>query len=370
MSDPLKPIVGTLKQEVIETVIALVLLTWIAWWCLKIMGPFLPLVIWGAIIAVAIYPLFQKLRDRFGGRGKLTLGLLLAVFLVVLIAPLWSFTDSTLATVSSIRGQLDAGTLHIPPPRESVADWPAVGDKVYLAWSSASANLSEFMAEHQQQIRDIAERGLKVLAGVGIGALQFLVSVIIALFLMHYAEPIEELMRRLAVRLADSHGPDLLKLSVATVRSVAVGVLGIAAIQAVLAGIGMAVVGVPATGIWTLLVLFVAIAQLPPWLVLIPIIIYVFSAESTMVATLFAIWSMAVSFADMVLKPMFLGRGVDAPMPVILIGAIGGMLAAGIVGLFIGAILLAFGYKLFVAWLSLGETPVTPESPSADGGYT
>ena len=140
------------------------------------------------------------------------------------------------------------------------------------------------------------------------------------------------------------------------------GVIGVAAIQAVLGGLGMFAMDVPGWGLWTVLILVFAIAQLPPLIVLGPVIVYVFSVADTTPAVIFMIYSLIVSASDGFLKPLFLGRGMDTPMLVILLGAIGGMLAAGIIGLFIGAIILALGYELFMAWLNDGVVePVADE---------
>jgi predicted PurR-regulated permease PerM len=156
----------------------------------------------------------------------------------------------------------------------------------------------------------------------------------------------------------------LLSLSEKTVRSVAVGVIGIAFIQAVLAGIGMLIAGVPAAGLLAIITLVLGIAQLPPLLVLIPVTIYLFSGDSIGIAIFFLAWSIMVAASDLVLKPLLLGRGVDAPMMVILLGAIGGMLVFGIVGLFIGAVVLAVAYKLLQAWIEMDdvETATGPET--------
>ena len=155
-------------------------------------------------------------------------------------------------------------------------------------------------------------------------------------------------------------------LSTATIRSVAVGVIGIAFIQALLGGLGMMFAGVPAAGLLAIVILVLAIAQLPPILVLLPVIFYVFSVESTTVAVIFMVWSILVSMSDAVLKPIFLGRGVDAPMLVILLGAIGGMITSGIVGLFIGAVILALGYNLYRVWLKWDD-PAVEDAGGADG---
>jgi predicted PurR-regulated permease PerM len=136
------------------------------------------------------------------------------------------------------------------------------------------------------------------------------------------------------------------------------GVLGIAIIQAVAAAVGLAVMGVPAAGLWAFAVLVVAIVQLPPWLVLAPIVVWVFSVAEPVPATIFAVYMLIVSLADMVLKPMLLGRGVETPMLVILVGAIGGAMTLGIIGLFLGAVILAVSYELLVAWMAPDEDAV------------
>jgi predicted PurR-regulated permease PerM len=179
---------------------------------------------------------------------------------------------------------------------------------------------------------------------------------LIAAAFLASAEAATASLRRIATRLAgEPRGDSLLTLTTATIRSVAVGVIGIAFIQALLGGLGMMFAGVPAAGLLAIVILILAIAQLPPILVLLPVIFYVFSVESTTVAVIFTVWSVLVSMSDAVLKPIFLGRGVDAPMLVILLGAIGGMITSGIVGLFIGAVILALGYNLFRLWLEWGD---------------
>jgi predicted PurR-regulated permease PerM len=183
----------------------------------------------------------------------------------------------------------------------------------------------------------------------------FIASILVAAGFLASADSVRAGMLRFCRRVAGEQGDEMLELSVMTIRSVTVGVLGIAAIQALLGGIGMVAVGIPAAGVWSLAILILAIAQLPPWLILGPMIVYVFSYESTTVSVVFMVWSLAVSFADMVLKPLLLGRGVAVPMLVVLLGAIGGMITAGVIGLFVGAVILALGYKLFQWWLSAGE---------------
>lgn len=345
----------TAMRQAIDIAINLLIILLIMAWCLHILSPFLGVVVWGAVIAIAIYPAYLKLKGSFGGRATPAITLFVLVSFALIIIPLWSFGSSVVETAVDLRKNLEAGSLVVQAPSESVRDWPLIGKKTYELWSEASTNMSQFLATHADQVRNIATTAVSKAATAGKEALAFLISIAIAAVFLASADGAHLAMQRLFRRLSPRQGNELLSMSVATVRSVAVGVLGVAVIQSLLAGIGLAVVGVPAAGIWALLVLIIAIAQLPPILILGPIAIYVFSVESTMVAVIFLVWSILVSFSDAVLKPMLLGRGLDTPMPVVLLGAIGGMITSGIVGLFVGAVVLSVGYKLFLAWLDAGE---------------
>jgi predicted PurR-regulated permease PerM len=347
------------KDIAIETAATLAVLSVIAGWCAHILSPFLSIALWGGIIAISTYTPYRALCAKLGGRRKLALAIFLLLGLALVILPLGKFTSSMLESGRELSTTLGSGTITIPPPDESVREWPIVGERLYANWSTASANLGAFLGAHAEQTRAVATAALEKVAGLGLGAVQFLVSILIAGAFLAYADSVTAFVRRLFWRLANERGDDLRNLAVQTVRSVSVGVLGIAAIQALLGGFGMMFVGVPGAGLLALLVLVLAVAQLPPMLVLVPVAIYVYSVESTVVATAFLVWSLLVSFSDMALKPLLLGRGVDAPMPIILTGAIGGMIVAGIVGLFVGAVVLALGYKLLDAWTRRVEPPAS-----------
>jgi len=340
----------------IEIAIRLGVIFLILAWCLKIITPFIGLVAWGAIIAVAIYKPFLKLVEKLGGRKKLAVTLIAVVSIAAILIPVISLSSSMIESATTIGGQIESGEISIPPPSESVREWALIGEKSYALWNQASVDLNALLNKYPDQVTAVGKKMIGAAKGVGAGVFQFIISMLIAAAFLSGAESAGTAMRRLATRLAGERGEPLLELSTATIRSVAVGVIGIAFIQAVLGGLGMMFAGVPAAGLLAIVILILAIAQLPPILVLLPVIFYVFSVESTTVAVVFMIWSILVSMSDAVLKPIFLGRGVDAPMLVILLGAIGGMITSGIVGLFIGAVILALGYKLFQVWLEWGDS--------------
>jgi predicted PurR-regulated permease PerM len=344
-------------RAAIEISVHLLLIGIILVWCFRIIQPFISIVTWAAVIAVSMYKPFLKLKSLVGGNSKLALALFTLLGLAIIIVPSWLFLGSILDSATGMTRALETGEVHVPPPNESVREWPLVGERLYDNWSEAASNLGDYVSEHSETFKSIISGVLSTAAGIGIGALQFMISTLIAAAFLANAEKIVGGLRILFARIVGENADDFLQLSGATVTSVAVGVLGISAIQSFLAGVGMMAVGVPAAGILALVVLILCIAQLPPWLVMFPVIAYVFSVESTTVAGIFAVWAVFVSFLDMVLKPMFLGRGVEAPMLVILLGAIGGMLMSGIIGLFVGAVVLALGYKLFEAWLVMHDDP-------------
>ncbi|USD36030.1 MULTISPECIES: AI-2E family transporter [Ferrimonas] len=321
-------------------------------WCFQIVRPFILPIVWGGIIAIALYPLVQAGALRTGLSQTRVSVAVTVLALALLLVPTLLFSGALFSGTQELIGDVQQGTLEIPPPKASVADWPLVGEKLYQFWSRSSTNLAGVLNTYAPEIKAFASSAAMVAGGVGATVLQFVISIIIAGVFMGNARGANAAFHRVAIRLAGEHGESFASLAVATVRSVVQGVIGVALIQSLLAGAGMAMAGVPATGLWMLLVLLLAIVQLPPILILAPVMAYVFSVESTTVAVVFMVWGILVSASDAVLKPLLMGRGVDIPMLVILIGALGGMMMSGIVGLFVGAVVLALGYKLFVAWVA------------------
>ncbi|MGA7878794.1 MAG: AI-2E family transporter [Desulfoferrobacter sp.] len=341
-----------LPAKALEVTIRIASVGLLLFWCLKIGRPFIEPVVWGIIIAVAIHPLYSRLESVLGGRGGLAATLITLLAMALLIVPTIMLSASLVNTAYDLAAKFNQGTLNIPVPPEGVRSWPVIGERLYDFWGLASNNLEVALSKISPQIKALGGWLLPTAASAGIGILRFVVSIIIAGALLAHSNGSHRFARVFATRLAGERGPELVDLARATVRSVAQGVLGVAIIQAILAGLGFLVVGVPAAGLWSLLVLLVAVVQIPPLLILIPIIIYVFSVSSTTTAVVFMIWGIFVSISDAFLKPLMLGRGVQVPMLVVLVGAIGGLMLSGIIGLFLGAVILALGYQLFKAWLN------------------
>lgn len=342
-------------KNAISAAIQIGLLFLLAAWCFHIIKPFIGLVAWGAVIAVALYPLQQKLAGALGGKEKLSMTIIIIVFLSILIVPTWSLTGSSIDTASNLATSLEEGTLQVPPPNEKVAEWPLIGERIFGIWSEAASNLEATLQKHHDQVTAFSSWLIKKVASTTMGLLGFIVSILISGVLMMSANASYEATKRIGRRLGGERGAKFADLAVATIRSVAKGVLGVAFIQTILATIGLVVMDVPAAGIWAMIILMLCIAQLPPTLVLVPIALWVFSVAEPVPATIFLVYSIIVGISDTFLKPLLLGRGVDVPMLVILLGAIGGMISSGIIGLFIGAVVLALGYQVYIFWVTEGE---------------
>jgi len=350
----------------IDLFIRIGLISFLVVYCYEIFKPFIALMLWSIILAVALYPLHALTARKMGGKqGRAATVLVVAILLGVLVPSTLlaiSFADSTIGFVK----QVQDGTIQVPAPSDSVAAWPLIGRKLHALWTAAHTDLGSVAAKFEPKIGIITKQILAYAASAGTAILKFLVSLVVAGIWMAYAESGHAAAKAIAKRMAGpGKGDDLVKLSTATIRAVAQGVIGIACIQALLLGAGFILVGIPAAGVLALLVLLLGIVQIPALLVSLPAIIYVFSTNSsTTVAVMFAVYSVVAGSADNVLKPLMLGRGVDAPMPVILLGALGGMATGGIIGLFLGSVMLALGYQLFMAWVYSDSGPAEA-GPSA-----
>ena len=357
----------------VELAVRMALVAALVVWCFQILRPFIAPVIWGAIIAVAVYPVHERLSGLLGDRPRLSAILLTTVGLLILLIPLGLFAGSLIDSAQTIKVRIDEQPLAVPPPPEGVADWPLVGAPIHDLWAGAANNLGDTLKRFAPQLKAVGGFLLAAGAGTGAAVAQFIISLLIAgLFLSSSAGSVST-VGVVMQRVAGGGGQRYLGLTTETIRSVAVGILGVAVIQAILLAIGFVAIGLPHAGVWAVLCLGLAVLQLPATLVTLPAIIYVFATEATLPAVLFTIWSVVAGLSDNVLKPILLGRGSSVPMLVIFLGSIGGFLLSGFIGLFVGAIVLSLGYELLLAWVSgeeaeAGEADATGSPDPAPSG--
>ena len=338
-------------RRVMQAAVRLSLLALLVFWCLRILGPFINPIVAGVVIAIAVQTPYAKLARALGGRPKLAAVLLVGVALLVVILPTIALGASLVEATTELSGEFIHDEFKIPPPPEAVADWPLVGERLSTLWLGASQNLESALVKLAPYFKDVGLWIVSSMGNLGMGLAMFVVGILIAGALLPNGERAANMARKVASVVAGQRGPELAELAASSVQSVTRGVLGVALIQSLLAGLGMLVVGVPAAGLWTLLILILAVMQLPSMLVLIPVIFYVFSTSSTTVAVLFTIWAVLIGLSDNVLKPLLMGHGSDVPMLVLFMGSLGGFIAGGILGLFVGAVILSLGYTVFMAWI-------------------
>lgn len=353
------------RESLIDSVLRLFLIGLLGWWVFSILRPFISIIIWGGILAVCMNPLHRLLLPRFGGRRGLCATVMVLCFLLVLVVPFSFLAMAAVDNAKDLGAAVKSGSVDILAPPETLNKIPVVGSRVYGLWAEADADFAAFRTTHEAEIKSALRRVTWAAGSAGGALIHLILSLGVAGAFVTYAREGVGGIDRLLLRIAGPGGPKISALAAATIMSVAKGVVGVAIVQAALLGVGVFVMGVPYAGLITLGAILVALLQLPLLVVAAPLVLYEFNVAETVPATLFAIWAVLASLSDNVLKPMLLGRGVAVPMLVILGGSIGGMFAAGFVGLFEGAVVLSVAYTLFVEWLAQGEGSAVADKPDA-----
>ena len=377
MNAPYRPDLDLEKRlsgRLLDVFIRAGLLLALALLCYDIFAPFVSLMAWALILAVALYPAHQKLARKMAGKQGLAATLLVLGGIVLIVVPIAVLMVKLGDSVHDFIGSVHDNTLQIPAPPPSIAQWPLVGKKVHDLWSQAHMDLPALVQSLQPKVGDLSKKALGMVARIGVTVLLFLASIIVAGIIMAFGQSGARSASSIFDRFVGSgRGEQFAALSTATIRAVALGILGVAVIQTIVIGLILMIARVPFAPVLAVLVLVLGIAQVPALLVILPVIGYVWISGDygTVAAVTYTVLLGLGGMLDNVLKPLLLGRGVDVPMPVILLGALGGMASAGILGMFVGATLLALGYQIFMGWVAANpDTPAaaaTDESKAADG---
>ena len=299
-----------------EVFIHLALLALLAAACFLIVRPFVLLIAWGIIIAIAIHPGYRKLQKLLGGRSGLTAVVCTLVLLAILIIPVVLLTESLVGGAGTLANHLTQGTSIIPPPPSNIKNWPVIGVPLADTWELASKNLAAALRTFAPQLKTFIPELLKASAGIGFAVLEWVLSILVAGVLLGNIKTGSHVARSLSNRIFGEKGQEFEELAAATIRSVTIGILGVALIQATFAALGFLIAGLPAVGIWTVLFIFAAVLQVGV-LVLIPAVIYMFAVASITKAAIFMAWCVIVGLMDNILKPLLLGRGVAVPIAVV-----------------------------------------------------
>ena len=335
----------------VQLVIRLGLLAFLIYWTFVLIRPFVPILAWSIVLAVALYPVFSLLSRLLGGRPKLAAAILTIINLGIVIGPATWLGLSAVEGLKEFAGNLSAGNLVVPSPPEGVKDWPLIGPRLYELWSQASNNIRAALREVAPHLKPVAGTILALAGNAGVGTLKFLLSVALAGFLFPYGSQLVTAGRGFLHRIVPEQSEHFLDLAGATIRAVSQGVIGVAIVQSLLAGIGFKLAGVPGAGLLAFAVMLLTIVQIGAAIVLLPVIIWIWIEKDFTTALLLTLFLGIVGIFDNIVKPLVMGRGLTTPTLVIFIGVVGGTLAHGIVGLFIGPIILSLAWELTVAWI-------------------
>jgi predicted PurR-regulated permease PerM len=346
-------------EDLIQLAIRLGLLAFLIYWTFVLIRPFVPILAWGIVLAVALYPVFNLLSKLLGGRPRLAAAILTVINLGIVIGPATWLGLSAVEGVKDLAANLDAGNVVVPSPPNGVKDWPVIGPQFFELWNRASNNVRAALREVAPHLKPLAGIMLGLAGNAGVGTLKFLLSVALAGFLFPYGSQLVAAGRGFLYRIVPEQSEHFLELAGTTIRAVSQGVIGVAILQSLLAGIGFKLADVPGAGLLAFVVMILTIVQIGAAIVLVPVIIWIWIDKDFTTALLLTVFLCIVGILDNILKPIVMGRGLTTPTLVIFVGVIGGTLAHGIVGLFIGPIILSLAWELTVAWIRTDRADAT-----------
>jgi predicted PurR-regulated permease PerM len=330
---------------------------WILW-------PFLPAVIWATTLVVATWPIMLRVQRRLWNRRGLAIAVMTLALLVIFVLPFWLAIATITQHFDRIAGWVTTlAAFKLPPPPHWLAGLPFFGNQAAMFWANAATSgVEPLVAKAAPYAGGAAAWFVSALGGFGILFVQFVLTVIIAVILYSSGERAAALARRFGRRLAGERGEQSVLLAGQAIRSVALGVVVTAVGQSVLGGLGLALVGVPLATVLTAVMFMLCIAQLGPLPVLVPAVIWLFWSGESVWGTVLVVWSILLSTADSVVRPLLIRMGAHLPVFLLLAGVVGGLIAFGLVGIFLGPVVLAVAYTLLLSWMAedkLGAEEVT-----------
>ena len=339
----------TLSSATIDFAIRFGFIALLGYWSFRVIAPFLTIGLWSAILVVALYPVFDWLTRWWNPRAAAALITVLG--LLIVLGPLTWLGLGMIGGVSSLVSDIDTGHLAFPLPPESVKEWPIFGERLHQLWQLAATNIKGALAEVAPMLKPAGGKLLEFAQGALFGLIELLVAIVIAGFLFTRGPSLVEVLGAFLNRVLSHRGNELVQLTGATIRNVSRGVVGIALLQSLLAGAGFLAAGIPAAGVLAFVALLLSIVQIGPAILFLPMIVWSWTAMDTTHALLFTAYMIPVGLIDNVLRPVLMARGLTTPMPVIIIGVIGGTIAFGIVGLFFGPIVSSVAWTVMVGWV-------------------
>jgi predicted PurR-regulated permease PerM len=338
--------------KAIDTFIRLILLGGLLAWCILILAPFTSVLMWSVILAVALYPVFATMARWMGGRLGWAATVIVVVGVSCVAVPGYITGKSLVDSVGTLRAHLGGDELKVPQlPAEWYQD-TGLRRMVADRWPADNGAVAEFLQAHLEDIKEIAKSTLQAFARFTADLVMLILSIVIAGVLLANAKAGGKVAETFLDRVMGRDGSAMVDLAASTIRQVAKGILGVAVLQAAMFAAGVFIAGIPGAGLLTVVALILCIIQLGVLIVAIPVLIYAWTSMGTTAAVILTIWMVITMISDNILKPLLLGRGASVPMPVIFLGAIGGFILSGFIGLFTGAVVLSIGYRLMNSWMT------------------
>lgn len=351
-----------MQRDLVRTILEVLVIAALVVASLWFISPFLPSIVWATMIVVATWPMFLRLQAHLGGRRGLAVTAMTLAILLVLFVPLslaiTALVQNADTVVAFARRIAQEG---LPPPPKSVETMPLVGEYLARAWRGVlDLGLGDLWRRVAPYVGEVAKWIAARAGGLGLVAVHFVLTAVIAAILYAHGEAAAQTARRFATRLAGQAGEGSIVLAAQAIRAVAIGIVVTALIQSVIGGVGLLVAGVPHVTVLAALMFMFCIAQLGPGFVLFPVVAWMYWQGEHGWATFLLVWSVGVVFMDNLLRPILIRRGADLPLLLIFAGVIGGLLAMGLLGLFVGPVVLAVTYRLAEAWIDEGLQQAAP----------
>ena len=346
-------------SDLTRTTLAVLFVAGLIGTCFWILRPFLPAVIWATTLVVATWPIMLQAQRRLWNRRGLAVAVMTLALLFVFVVPFWLAVTTIADNFDRIvEGATSLASFKLPPPPGWLVGVPFFGDRAALFWHNmAASGIDPLVAKAAPYAGDVASWFVAALGGLGIVLVQFLLTVVIAAIMYGSGEHAAAIARRFGRRLAGERGEQSVRLAGQAIRAVALGVVVTALAQSVLGGVGIALAGMPFAAVLTAVMFMLCLAQLGPLPVLVPAVIWLYWSGDTGWGTFLLVWSILLSTLDSVLRPMLIRKGAHLPLLLLLAGVIGGLIAFGLVGIFLGPVVLAVGYTLLQSWMAETDIP-------------
>jgi len=361
-----------LRRDLTRTVFAILIIGGLIAASLWILRPFLAATIWSTMIVVTTWPILRTLQSRLWGKRWLAATVMTVALLLVFVIPLSAAIGTIVANAGEIVDWANrVSDVKLPPPPEFVEKIPIIGEKAGNVWreyaDKGSEELAEIVRPYASRVTSwfVAEVG-----NFGLVTLQFLLTVVISAILYMTGEDAARWVRRFGRRLAGERGDHVVRLAGQAIRGVALGVVVTAFVQSVLGGIGLAIAGVPFAAVLTAVMFMLALAQIGPLPVLLGALGWLWWQGNTGWFVALLIWTIVVGSLDNILRPILIRKGADLPLLLIFAGVIGGLFAFGLLGLFVGPVLLAVAYTLLDAWVSEASDADSPANEATHASRT